>query len=117
MDIDKELKSFNDGVNEILASTAAVKGKAFADAVAVSFEGVQLMEIVSRLTGLANESSKGYAQSLNDSAMTLASSILAKSCDGLADSDLDEVMKMGSALYKRRSQTLEAINKGRRDAS
>lgn len=116
MDIEKELEGLSDSINEMLTSTAAVKGQAFADAVAISFESVQLMESISRLAGLANKGHEEFAKALHDSALNMTSSIVAKACDGIDDKDLEEVMKMSSALYQRRRLAVQAIRKGMGDA-
>lgn len=112
MNVDKQMEALGDSINEMLASTAAVKGQAFADAVAVNFEAVQLMSMVDRLVALADEDDRALAVALHTSCMDLASSIAAKACDGISDEDLQEVMKMGRALNKRRNDAAAEIMKG-----
>lgn len=116
MDVDKQMEALGESINEMLASTAAVKGQAFADAVAVNFECIQLMDMVGRLTSLANEDFRDLAVALHTSCMDLAANIGAKSCEDMSDDDVREVMKMGSALNKRRKDAAAEIVKGMGDA-
>ena len=116
MNVDKQMEALGDSINEMLASTAAVKGQAFTDAVTVNFEIIQLMDMVGRLAGLANDEYRDLAVALYTSCVDLAANIGAESCGDMSDDDVREVMKMGSALNKRRKDAAAEIVKGMGDA-
>ncbi len=114
MDQDKlkqHLENLAENFDEILTSTAAVKGDAFAQAASVGFEGAQLMELIGRLASLSDERHAEYAKSLMDSGMEILSNIVAKACGDLDEEQFNEAMAMGHSMYKRRNQTMDAIRK------
>lgn len=114
MDQDKLKQHLNDlaeNFDEILSSTAAVKGEPFAKAVSVSFEGVQLIELLGRLSHMVHEAHKECAESLMESGKEILASIVAKACEDLDEDQFNEAMSMGHGMYKRRNATVEAIRK------
>jgi hypothetical protein len=112
----KEAEALSENITEMLASTAAVKGEAFADAVAINFECVQLMDIVGRLTAIADEGAKEAALALHDACLTIVCSIGEKAFGDISDKDLEEVMSMGRALNKRRNDFAAVVLKRMSDA-
>jgi methylmalonyl-CoA mutase cobalamin-binding subunit len=117
MNIQKQVDALNENINEMMASTAAVKGADFADAVAISFEAVQLMEVVGQLAAIASEDSKQIALALREAGLNIVASIATKACGEIADQDLEEIMTMGRALNKRRNDAMADIMKGLKDAN
>lgn len=109
------MQELADNFDEILTSTAAVKGEAFAKAVSVSFEGVQLIELLNRMSTLAQEAHKEYAEVLVESGKEILASVVAKACEDLDEVHFNEAMTMGYTMYKRRNATVEAIRKEMRE--
>lgn len=116
MDIDKHVEMLGENIDEILTSTAAVKGEAFAEAVAINFEAIQAMSIVGMLTAVADEKSKELASKLHEACLNILASIAAKVCGDMSDDDVKEVMRISSALNKRRNEAGAEILKGMGDA-
>ena len=110
----KEAEALSENITEMLASTAAVKGEAFADAVAINFECVQLMDIVGSLTAIADEGAKEAALALRGACLNIVYSIREKAFDDISDKDLKEVMSMGWALNKRRNDFAAFVLKNKR---
>lgn len=108
----KHIGDLTMNVEEIMSSTRAVKGDAFAQAVAVNFEAVQLMETVGRLASMAPEELAEYAASLVDSSQNIIASIITKCCETLSDDELKESISVCNELTKRRHSAVEAIRKG-----
>lgn len=118
MDQDKlkqHLHDLAENFDEILTSTAAVKGDAFAKAVSVSFEGVQLIELLGRMSFLAEEAHKEYAMTLMESGKEILASVVAKACEELDEAQFNEAMTMGHSMYKRRNAVVETIRKEMRE--
>lgn len=118
MDQDKlkqHLHDLAENFDEILTSTAAVKGDAFAKAVSVAFEGVQMIELLGRMSFLAEEAHKEYATQLMESGKEILSSIVAKACEELDDGQFSEAMTMGHSMYRRRNSVVETIRKEMRE--
>ena len=111
----QHLHDLAENFDEILTSTAAVKGEPFAQAVSVAFEGVQLIELVGRMSAMAQEQYKDYAKQLEESAKEILASVVAKACADLDEPAFQEAMVMGHSMYKRRLDTMEAIKKQMRD--
>lgn len=109
--INSAIKNLGDSINEVLASTAAVKGDAFAQAVAINFECAQLVEAIASLVVMARKDDEEYADVLFDVTKTVLASIAAKACDALPDEQLEEAMKMAHTLHDRRRRTIEKIQK------
>ena len=118
MDQDKlkqHLHDLAENFDEILSSTAAVKGEPFAQAVSVAFEGVQLIELFGRLAAMAQEQHKEYAETLEESGKEILSSIVAKACQDLNEAEFGEALVMGHSMYKRRNAVVETIRKEMRE--
>lgn len=107
----QHLHDLAENFDEILTSTAAVKGEAFAKAVSVAFEGVQLIELLGRLSFLAEEANKEYAAQLMESGKEILASVVAKACEELDEGQFNEAMTMGHGMYKRRNDVAEKIRK------
>lgn len=111
----KELDLLGQNFHEILASTEAVKGEAFANAVAVSFESAQLMEAIAHIFGMVPEDDRGRAGPLLEATKQILSSICVKACGDVSDSDLEEAIAMADKLNDRRRQTAKKIQQELRD--
>lgn len=109
--IKAELQALGSSINEVLASTAAVKGDNFARAVAIQFECGQLVEAIADLVVLARETNAEYANGLLEVCKHILASIAAKACEEVSDEELEEAMKMGNTLHDRRVRALEKIRK------
>ena len=109
------MQELADNFDEILTSTAAVKGEAFAKAASISFESVQLIELLGRLADLTQEAHKEYAEVLLDSGKTILASVVSKACEDLEEAQFNEAMTMGYTMYKRRNATVDAIRRDLRE--
>lgn len=109
--INSAIKGLGDSINEVLSSTAAVKGDVFAQAVAINFECAQLVEAIAGLVIMARKDDEEYANALFEVTKTILASIAAKACDALPDEQLGEAMKMAHTLHDRRLRTIEKIQK------
>lgn len=105
------LEGLTENIQEALASTAAVKGDRFADAVCTHFEASQLMEILGMLASLIPEEKAEHAASLCRSAATIATSMAMRICDDLSDEDFKESMALSEQLIKRKDRTSEEIER------
>lgn len=112
----QHLHDLAENFDEILTSTAAVKGEPFAQAVSVAFEGVQLIELFGRMASMAQDQYKEYADQLEESGKQILSSVVAKACAELSETEFQEAMVMGHGMYKRRLDTMEAIKKQMRES-
>lgn len=83
--IKKHLENLAENLDEILSSTAALKGEKFADGIAIAFECTQIIEISARLAAVAQEEHKEYASALAESQMNILASIAAKACSDLGE--------------------------------
>lgn len=113
--IRRELKTLSDNFNEILSSTAAVKGELFANTVAVNFECAQLIEAVGGLVILARKTDAQRADELYEMVKHVLSSIATKACGDLEDAQLEEAIRLSKTLYDRRRQAVVKIQQGMRD--
>lgn len=109
--INSELKDLGSSINEVLSSTAAVKGDAFARAVAINFECAQLVEAIAGLVIMARKDDEEYANALFEVTKTILASVAIKACDEMPDEQFDEAMKMSRTLHDRRLRTIEKIQK------
>ena len=107
--IKSELKSLGDNINEVLSSTEALKGEAFAKAVSVNFECAQLIELIGRLVILAKEADEEMAAAAFEAAKNILASIACKATEELEEDQLEEAMKMAYTLYQRRNDTIKRI--------
>lgn len=109
--IKSELQALGSSINEVLASTAAVKGELFARAVAISFESGQLVEAIAELVVLARKTDTEHANALLEISKHILASIAVKACDDLPDAELEEAMKMAGTLHDRRVRAIEKIQR------
>lgn len=109
--IKSELQALGSSINEVLASTAAVKGDAFMKAVAINFECGQLVEAIADLVVLARKTDTEHADALLEVSKHILTSIAVKACDDLPDSELEEAMKMAHTLHDRRLRAIEKIQR------
>lgn len=109
--IKSELQALGSSINEVLSSTAAVKGESFAKAVAINFECGQLVEAIADLVVLARKTDAEHADALLEVSKHILASIAVKACDDLPDSELEEAMKMAHTLHDRRLRAIEKIQK------
>jgi hypothetical protein len=105
----RELDLLGENFQEILSSTEAVKGEAFANAVAVSFESAQLMEAIACIFAMIPEHDRERAGPLMEAVKHILSSICVKASGDLSDSDLEEAIDMADKLNDRRRQTAKRI--------
>lgn len=109
--IKAELNALGTSINEVLSSTAAVKGEAFAKAVAINFECGQLVEAIANLTVLARKTDAEHANALLEVSKHILASIAVKACDELPDAELEDAVKMANTLHDRRLRAIEKIQK------
>lgn len=109
--IKAELNALGTSINEVLSSTAAVKGEAFAKAVAINFECGQLVEAIDKLTVLARKTDDERANALLEVSKHILASIAVKACDELPDAELEDAVKMANTLHDRRLRAIEKIQK------
>lgn len=114
MDIDKEIDSLLENLNEMMHSAAVVKGKPFADAVAIHFESLQLSEHIGNLSGMLKATGKFNVEFVDDVTQAMARtlcSIVSHGLPEMSEKDFKESIDMGQALYKRRVELVEKLNK------
>lgn len=114
MDEDKlkqHLDDLSDNIDEILESAAAVRGKAFANAVCVSFEGNQMSELIGQIAALAEEQYQDQARRMGGICIQIMASMMDKACGEMSEELFDEALKMGAVLFERRAKAMDEINK------
>jgi hypothetical protein len=114
MSMKSELEGLAQNLNEIMESTAAVKGIPFANAVALHFEAMQLAEIIGNLSGLLKGGQKidpEIIDSMTESAVNVLFSVVYKGMGELSDDQIKEASDLGESLHKRRVRSMEAIRK------
>lgn len=112
--IEKQLQEFTDGVDEIMSSTAAVKGQKFAAAVAVNFEAIQLTELLGILASTAKNAqpeSSAMIDHISRSAVHIISSMAAEGMCHLTEAEFNEATQLSETLQKRRELAIRRINK------
>lgn len=112
--INQHLEQLAESCEEIMASTRAVRGDAFANAVALNFEMFQLGDLVGQLTGIARASrpeNAEYIQVLNSAASDLMTSIICGHYASMEDDDLNDAIETAKIMLDRRKRTVAAINK------
>lgn len=113
--IKRELELLGQNFNEILSSTAAVKGEAFANAVAINFECAQLIEAIGGLVIIVRKVDAERAEGLYEIFKCVLASIASKGCDTLEDGQLEEAVLLSKTLYERRRDTVNRIRLEARD--
>lgn len=114
MDIDKEIDSLLENLNEMMHSAAAVKGKEFANAVAIHFESLQLSESIGNLSGMLKATGKfdaEFVESVTEGMARTLCSIVSHGLPEMSEKDFKESIDMGQALYKRRVELIEKLNR------
>jgi hypothetical protein len=110
--VKEQLNNLSENVEEIMSSTRGVKGPEFALLVSLTFESMQLMELVGKITSCAEEEYRGYAEALLGSTVNIMSSMMVKLFEGYTDEQIKEAGDIAKMLIARRADAVAAIKKG-----
>lgn len=113
-EIKKMARDLTQDLNEMMKSTSAVKGKAFANVVAHQFEALELSDLVgvmlSSLIHLDPKNTDKY-RSMTETVIMIISSMTAKVAGELPEPELDEALKMSDSMHARRRNAVMAAMK------
>lgn len=116
--IKRQISDMVQSIDEVIASTSAIKGAAFAGAVGILFESRQLSELIGQIAELAkdgNQNGDEAVESLSSAAVMILGNVVTSSVDFLDEKDFNEALQLSDSLYARRCQTIESINQSIRD--
>lgn len=117
MSAKQQLEALAENLNEIMSSTAHVKGPEFANAVALHFEALQLAEMVGNMAGLMKSGAKippEHVDAMSEVCTNILFSIVMKGIN-IASDDIKEASDLAERLHKRRQGTMRAISQEMRD--
>lgn len=113
--MDKAMRDFQADAEEIIQSTVAVKGQAFATIAAMQFEAMQLGEGIGYLGSMLRETKKFPEQQVEGLCTALATTlahVIDKATAHLDKADFEEAMNLGQSLYERRVRYIENLQRG-----
>jgi hypothetical protein len=109
MGIKESIDGLSEDLREILSSTAAARGPEMANAVAITFEARQLVDLVRNLAHMVERGNEEYATHLVGIAQDLLTAMLSKALAHLGQEKIEEALKMSEQLDQRRDRVIDSV--------
>jgi hypothetical protein len=109
MCIKESIDGLSEDLREILSSTAAARGPEMANAVAITFEARQLVDLVRNLAHMVERGNEEYATHLVGIAQDLLTAMLSKALAHLGQEKIEEALKMSEQLDQRRDRVIDSV--------